>query len=1466
MTSFPGAVRRIPTLFVGAGGTGITTARIVKTIGRKADDSDLFESIRRGAFQFVGVDTDRNANTRRRDFDPSIIPTDSLLAGGQQVSFTSLDQLEGDQFVALSARSIANALNAINADATLIQAGGGLSGLRHPEIAAWFPGNNTHDPNSHRDTQSTARIGYGAAAANGAAQWRPLGRVGLFLSAGAIFAKLRSALERVQSALDNQSSIHAPPRAYIISSLAGGTGSGMFWDLAYMLRTLNPELDIRGIFLHPAAFDGLDQAGRIYANGYAAIKELVMIKNWTWDVPHEFRWPGVPATYMAQSGAAPAFNSVYLFPGISASEAASDIHRARVDLTCLRMAEVCLAQTRDDLYADLDQGNANERSDSRELSGQPGARYVFSTAGAAQFEFPGEAEIQAATYLDALPRLVHDNESPSNDKDSLTSRLKGGDPVRLIAGIVESMDRNQAALTKWAEQLDGQSISEDPVRRFQERIPQIVRRRWADAVATAATAQPTDHALFSPEELHGDALVGAVEELCNVVSRHIARISEDRSLLSREDRKASEKVIEWLNKLPRDSQRLHKMLIPPQYIQGFSDLQRAAVPRPFLFGWIFRMLDWIGRFGRRQILSDMVDEIIRSTMLQVREIGDAKADDVTTQLSRSLSRTGQLDVLLSSLKRVVEIDDRNRERRQQLRHAIDIERSRLQLDDTGERSPMLLDHLASIGEEIRRLTLDEMATKDLVADAVEIWQDVEKHVESGVANNPRSVSPNPAFWRDLFKDASPTDGKTLVECLAEAVTKRVPFFDIDDAGTMLSNLIVWRSVFFTVLRAWTRRQEVALARLGSETGIEGRLTQVDTPIFTSGSLTNPISIDKVVLVPPERTHIAVMPLDLNATQSVERAFKNHAGATLQTEPSVSRTGSDLPILYMEKRSRSVDEIKGIEELRRSYIDLSLDVRPLYHILHGIADAPDVATASASPFPVKCGNVGCERDLRYDSRMLTNCAECSQPIWNRCGNEQCAEDNLRNRLLRENGGVLPKRLPNECPECNHELLTYWWRCAHHPDMPIPADKSKCPNCLAEYQAGNRQYSTVAQRSDADSTECPGCEQLGAPQAEVTIIPSSLRKFYFDGVNGHDSVTFPELVQKHKLKPHECGYPAHRHFLFPTCPEPSEDGAYHNLYRGPHGQFICPNHPAKRFFSCFHCDYPIDSDDHNLRADGTTTCPRCLRGIRVCTFCTPQNQHLFEPQPQGSSQRLHCPNCSNLVSPIRDRAATLDLNEDFRPERPGYCPNTTGCDAGAAPWDTVARYDIGTCRICDSAQLLNRSELVENISRCPVCVSVFGTPTPTQRTPTTIPAEPDDLREHFDSLKAQRPYALERLNERCETCGTIPSRMLSAGNIALDDEDLDDDRFPAADATVEIGLQPFSVIFEVLLRNRDDLAALDALKEIEIFRAHRGDIRELMSKFLDPVDTQSAAGRSLERRFDAVAALHEEEMRRESGGRM
>lgn len=144
------------------------------------------------------------------------------------------------------------------------------------------------NPNQHRHIfrwayPSLSQLG---SVLNGARQLRPLGRLGFFHAYGTIQRQLNALSAKIlsQRAWQETHTTHHIQvdaqngmQVMIVSSLAGGTGSGMLLDTAFLIRHMfeaqNPDL-VGYLMLPPVFSPTIKDSEPIYANAYAALKEL----------------------------------------------------------------------------------------------------------------------------------------------------------------------------------------------------------------------------------------------------------------------------------------------------------------------------------------------------------------------------------------------------------------------------------------------------------------------------------------------------------------------------------------------------------------------------------------------------------------------------------------------------------------------------------------------------------------------------------------------------------------------------------------------------------------------------------------------------------------------------------------------------------------------------------------------------------------------------------------------------------------------------------------------------------------------------------------------------------------------------------------------------------------------------------------------------------------------------------------
>lgn len=166
-----------------------------------------------------------------------------------------------------------------------------------------------HDvPHIKQWLNTTGEIGKLGTMNTGAGQIRPAARLALYHNYDEIVSKLTSAKSRITDSRSinlvkdkhkiknvNTDKINV----YVITSVSGGTGSGMFIDFGFIIRSIfkNSAISTSYVVL-PQIFQSYGKE-RVYANGYAALKELEYynLKNiydvsWKKNFPHSFQ-PGV---------------------------------------------------------------------------------------------------------------------------------------------------------------------------------------------------------------------------------------------------------------------------------------------------------------------------------------------------------------------------------------------------------------------------------------------------------------------------------------------------------------------------------------------------------------------------------------------------------------------------------------------------------------------------------------------------------------------------------------------------------------------------------------------------------------------------------------------------------------------------------------------------------------------------------------------------------------------------------------------------------------------------------------------------------------------------------------------------------------------------------------------------------------------------------------------------------------------
>lgn len=163
-------------------------------------------------------------------------------------------------------------------------------------------------PHIKRWLNSSGEIGKLGTMNTGAGQIRPAARLAFFHNFEEICNKLLTTKSRITDARSinfvkekhHIKSVNTEKiNVYVIASISGGTGSGMFIDLGFLIRDLFKNQAISSAYiLLPKIFQNYGKE-RIYANGYAALMELEHFNfqhnfevSWKRNEPKNFQ-PGV---------------------------------------------------------------------------------------------------------------------------------------------------------------------------------------------------------------------------------------------------------------------------------------------------------------------------------------------------------------------------------------------------------------------------------------------------------------------------------------------------------------------------------------------------------------------------------------------------------------------------------------------------------------------------------------------------------------------------------------------------------------------------------------------------------------------------------------------------------------------------------------------------------------------------------------------------------------------------------------------------------------------------------------------------------------------------------------------------------------------------------------------------------------------------------------------------------------------
>ena len=306
-----------------------------------------------------------------------------------------------------------------------------------------------HDvPHIKKWLNTTAEIAKLGTMNTGAGQIRPAARLAFFHNYDEITAKLSSAKSKITDSRSinfvkdkhkiknvNTEKINV----YVITSVSGGTGSGMFIDFGFLIRNLFKNQVISTCYIVlPKIFQGYGKE-RVYANGFAALQELehYNFKNtfsvsWKKNEPHTFQ-PGV-------------YDDVYLIDGeniknLSLSDISNrDIYKMIADTIFQDFSNSDFANYKRGVRVNLVQYKQRLWPDDNTVTENTFSR-KYSTLGQATISIPVDRIILACSYKlceDIINYYLSYAEGSQSDIDNylMTEFLPG-------LGLVETSSKHQ---------------------------------------------------------------------------------------------------------------------------------------------------------------------------------------------------------------------------------------------------------------------------------------------------------------------------------------------------------------------------------------------------------------------------------------------------------------------------------------------------------------------------------------------------------------------------------------------------------------------------------------------------------------------------------------------------------------------------------------------------------------------------------------------------------------------------------------------------------------------------------------------------------------------------------------------------------------------------------------------------------------------------------------------------------------
>jgi len=1083
----------------------------------------------------------------------------------------------------------------------------------------------------------------------GAGQLRALGRIGFLCSMEDIHNILETALRDLGATRGGRGI-----RVAIFCSLAGGTGSGMFLDVALLIRRiLARRASLAGFFLLPEVFAAASHIDRIWANGYAALKELSVLSRPQNQSPVHFnyRMRGDDKKFVVQKGDPPVFEDIYLFDDSAMlvdGEVDPDLRRdSEIAAASRAMADVALALNR----RDLSSTNKNKQNGLiGRARGTAETRRIYHTARSWPMRPEDPGQLGSVLFLSAVDRFIR---SPiRNLKDSTPPRPAMRDLEELRLALLSGPDLATQD-TKGAGATEARSSWKAGVEKFLQPLIKITDKNARSDLNRFKSD-------LNPENFQ--------DWLKKALGSELFAIFET-----------------WIYKLkPHDLNR-HRYLCDEGLVS--YDIPLADIFRDYFENQ--KIDDCLADLDRRisdmktrlAYLSDDVEAQFQTLLDSIGSAkikhGDGPSDNNAAAAAvtvRAPEKFFQERVAFNAY--VQEKEEHARRLRRNILpgpfvediqaiagHIVETVRSSLTPEDHDDvATPIKVQAVDSyvrrhlewtLGRRIEELLRLSRTNRDRLASIEDLPLGVARHryglggltvPQQEVARFARIFEPLSGMVEQISVEERTGDGgpatgnrlrRGIVNGLAECLGK-VEHGNDQDAEKIIRDLteamvggrdrdlsgLVHRIAEVLAGFGFDKIERQLLSRQHADGGRRGG---------AGGSLDDTVRNQLVSYVARAEAFVQFWLAEpkFELTRLGGEAGIREASERCQLSVFVkSRAPGEYSSRYVTvalpnlgKDITSAVEDGAKKAIRRT-IGLQLQCDPIIASLRSMS--PVIFHESRSHAGYQINRIDRYHD-HYNSLA----------------------DEIKPLFHVISGGELFPDVDFDEAVVDEATRVSRWLCPRHGehDVAISTDEMECPRCMEEYRTGTRRYAEVSRRSRKDGVTIPGG---AAVVSLIKVVPESLTSYFWNGPPDEELSFDKSRTGPFEARLRDAGFSTELsssvtvqrkgdHRIFPSVFNP-QLSAWEWVHRSPQeeGAFVRFTEPEQRLYECFHCGFPT-ALPVDQPAAASWPCPRCRREIEPCFYCSSSKGFLYQPLVSETSNARQCPQCE------------LDMDPPVNPER-------------------------------------------------------------------------------------------------------------------------------------------------------------------------------------------------------------------------